>query len=71
MDGTPLLGCIHVFDNGSASWQGLDLDTKLNTSGGTITGRLNLNSILVLNSATYGNTLPSSGVAGQVFFKKL
>ena len=44
---------------------------KLDKSGGTITGQIALNGILVLSSATYGNTLPDSGVAGQVFFVKV
>lgn len=47
------------------------VDGKLSKSGGTITGQLTLNGKLILSSATYGNTLPSSGVAGQVFFKKI
>lgn len=47
------------------------LSGKLDKSGGTITGQIALNDILVLSSATYGDTLPSSGVAGQVFFKKV
>lgn len=71
MDGTPLLGCIHVFDDNSARWSSIDLDNKLDCSGGTMTGQLTLNSTLILRSATYGDTLPSSGVAGQVFFKKV
>ena len=44
---------------------------KLDKSGGTITGQIALNGILVLSSATYGNTLPDSGVAGQIFFVKV
>lgn len=47
------------------------LGSKLDKSGGTITGQLTLGSTLILSSATYGTTLPSSGVAGQVFFKKV
>lgn len=70
MDGTPLLSFISVFDDNSARWSGIDLDNKLDCSGGTMTGQLTLNSTLILRSATYGDTLPSSGVAGQVFFKK-
>lgn len=71
MDGTPLLSYIKVLDNNSAIWRGIDLDNKLDCSGGTMTGQLTLNSTLILSSATYGNTLPASGVAGQVFFKKV
>lgn len=71
MDGTPLLSFISVFDDNSARWSGIDLDNKLDCSGGTMTGQLTLNSTLILRSATYGDTLPSSGVAGQVFFKKV
>lgn len=71
MDSTPLLSCITVFDDNSAIWRGIDIDNKLDCSGGTMTGQLTLNSTLILSSATYGNTLPSSGVAGQVFFKKV
>ena len=71
MDGTPLLSCISVLDDNSAIWRGIDLDNKLDCSGGAMTGQLTLNSTLILRSATYGDTLPSSGVAGQVFFKKV
>lgn len=70
MDGTPLLSCITVLNDNSAIWRGIDLDNKLDCSGGAMTGQLTLNSTLILRSATYGDTLPSSGVAGQVFFKK-
>ena len=70
MDGTPLLSSITVLDDNSAIWRGIDLDNKLDCSGGAMTGQLTLNSTLILRSATYGDTLPSSGVAGQVFFKK-
>ena len=71
MDGTPLLSSISVLADNSAIWRGIDLDNKLDCSGGTMTGQLTLNSTLILRSATYGDTLPSSGVAGQVFFKKV
>ena len=71
MDGTPLLSYIAVLDDNSARWRGIDLDNKLDCSGGTMTGQLTLNSTLILRSATYGDTLPSSGVAGQIFFKKV
>lgn len=48
------------------------LSSKLDKeSGGTIEGSLTLNGVLVLSSNTYGNTLPSTGVTGQVFFKKV
>ena len=70
MDGTPLLSSISVLDDNSAIWRGIDLDNKLDCSGGAMRGQLTLNSTLILRSATYGDTLPSSGVAGQVFFKK-
>lgn len=74
--GTPLLGIVWVRAD-AAGYQGIspatviDVNSKLSKSGGTITGQLTLNGKLILSSATYGNTLPSSGVAGQVFFKKL
>ena len=71
MDGTPLLSYIAVLDDNSARWRGIDLDNKLDCSGGTMTGQLTLNSTLILRSTTYGDTLPSSGVAGQIFFKKV
>ena len=71
MDGTPLLSSITVLDDNSAIWRGIDLDNKLDCSGGAMTGQLTLNSTLILSSATYGNTLPASGVAGQVFFVKV
>jgi len=44
------------------------LDNKLDTAGGTISGRLDLDGKIVLSSASYGSSLPSSGVTGQVFF---
>ncbi|MDD6828006.1 MAG: hypothetical protein PUE12_18210 [Oscillospiraceae bacterium] len=47
------------------------LSGKLDKSGGTITGQITLNDILVLSSATYGDELPATGVIGQVFFKKV
>lgn len=71
MDGTPLLSHITVLDDNSAIWRGIDLDNKLDCSGGAMRGQLTLNSTLILSSATYGNTLPASGVAGQVFFVKV
>lgn len=71
MDGTPLLSHVTVLDDNSAIWRGIDLDNKLDCSGGAMRGQLTLNSTLILSSATYGNTLPASGVAGQVFFKKV
>ena len=71
MDGTPLLSSISVLADNSAIWRGIDLDNKLDCSGGTMTGQLTLNSTLILRSTTYGDTLPSSGVAGQIFFKKV
>ena len=71
MDGTPLLSSITVLADNSAIWRGIDLDNKLDCSGGAMRGQLTLNSTLILRSATYGDTLPSSGVAGQVFFKKV
>lgn len=47
------------------------LSGKLDKSGGTITGQITLNDILVLSSAIYGDELPATGVIGQVFFKKV
>ena len=47
------------------------LDNKLDTVGGTISGRLDLNGKIVLSTTSYGSSLPSSGVAGQVFFLKV
>lgn len=44
------------------------LDNKLDTTGGTISGRINLNDKIVLSSVSYGPSLPGSGVTGQVFF---
>jgi hypothetical protein len=47
------------------------LDNKLNTTGGTISGRLDLDGKIVLSTTSYGSSLPSSGVAGQVFFLRV
>lgn len=47
------------------------LDNKLDTAGGTISGRINLNDKIVLSSVSYGSSLPSSGVTGQVFFLRV
>lgn len=42
----------------------------ITTPNETITNKLTINT-LVGNSATYGDTLPATGVEGQIFFKKL
>ena len=42
----------------------------ITTPNETITNKLTINT-LVGNSATYGDTLPTTGVEGQIFFKKL
>lgn len=47
------------------------LDNLLNKYGDTMSGALTLNNKLILNSVSYGTSLPSTGVAGQVFFKKV
>ena len=41
------------------------------TQGLTISGKLTQSGQIVLGSACYGNTLPSTATAGRLFFKKL
>lgn len=55
----------------NGEYQHLELGGWLLTSGGTMSGDLTLNGKLILNEASYGTSLPASGVAGQVFFKKM
>lgn len=43
----------------------------MGTAGGTFTGSVRFNSTMILSSADYGNTLPSAGTAGRLFFKKV
>lgn len=57
------------YDGSSAKTVNIPTD-YLSTSGGTMSGDLTLNNKLILDSTSYGTSLPSSGVVGQVFFKK-
>lgn len=43
----------------------------MGTAGGTFTGSVRFNSTMILSSADYGNSLPSAGTAGRLFFKKV
>ena len=43
----------------------------LPTTGGTVTGRVNLYGMIVLNANTYGTSLPAAGTPGRLFFKKV
>lgn len=43
----------------------------LPTSGGTVSGKLTLNGLVVLGSSSYGTSLPSAGTKGRLFFKKV
>lgn len=51
--------------------------TYLPTAGGTVTGatvfsgKVSLNSTIVLASDSYGTSLPAAGTAGRLFFKKV
>lgn len=48
------------------------IDKCLQSAGDTMTGTLTFgaNGKIILGSALYGTSLPSSGTAGQIFFKK-
>lgn len=48
------------------------INSRLPTAGGTMTGTITFgsNGKMVLGSSLYGTSLPSSGTAGQIFFKK-
>lgn len=48
-----------------------DVSSKLPLSGGTITGQLRVNGILLTEGVDYGDDLPDTGVEGQLFFKKV
>lgn len=45
------------------------VDGKVNRSGDTMTGPLQLQVMKGTSEQTYGSNLPSSGVVGQIFFK--
>lgn len=45
------------------------VDGKVNRSGDTMTGALQLQVMKGTSGSTYGSSLPSSGVTGQIFFK--
>ncbi len=47
------------------------LESKLDRTGGVMTGAVTLNGIILTNGVDYGTTLPSPGTPGRIFFKKV
>lgn len=43
-------------------------EAALRTSGGTMTGSLTVNGLILTEGVDYGDTLPETGVTGQLFF---
>lgn len=47
------------------------LESKLDRTGGVMTGSVTLNGIVLTKGVDYGPTLPSPGTPGRIFFKKV
>lgn len=43
----------------------------VSASGGTMTGTLKTNGLILTSGTDYGDTLPSAGTVGRLFFKKV
>ena len=48
-----------------------DVDKTLPLSGGTMTGELNTNGIVLTENVDYGDEVPTSGEKGRLFFVRL
>jgi hypothetical protein len=70
-------GCNNIVDSEALFTVGNGTQVKasnafkiLNDGSAWVSKNLTIGNSLILNSASYGSTLPSTGTTGQIFFKK-